>query len=513
MDYQYKDIKVKLKNPQNIYAELACIFWINQSIVLQQLHYWLTNNHERNIREWTETNVYEWRIWSFNTYKKWKTEDFPRWSERTIQRIFEDLVSVWVIVVGNYNKKWYDNTNWYTIEYDVFESMIHSWEKMPYLVKSKTSKQLTTTTWLSHHDNLTWPIPETTEETTKKILYKYNTPNGDESVEKEKPIINNIANNKEEIQLDTNVHTTVQATLPDHRAKLDNFFKEDITDEQFEEEAATERWMWTLWEKWYEDEYEHVEKAIEQVTAKKELTKQYWRSDINKICHEFQNLCEEYWLVYSNKDDRKAAKRLTWKPFWLKIAVTWCEDLFCYMKQIFEWNSTLWSYWYSIGWPAPFFYNAEKVYNKLKMSGKRESSTNPRFEEFYAIYPKREWYSEAKERYSINVRKKEKHDEIMQWAKEFVKKVWKEQKDITFLPSANTYLVKERWYDTLPDKLQDDDVVYQRAYESWDPEILREHLKLKYWEDFSKREELDHVCIYWQEKKTAIECKNQTPII
>lgn len=487
MDYQYKDIKVKLKNPQNIYAELACIFWINQSIVLQQLHYWLTNNHERNIREWTETNVYDWRIWSFNTYKKWKTEDFPRWSERTIQRIFEDLVSVWVIVVGNYNKKWYDNTNWYTIEYDVFESMIHSWEKMPYLVKSKTSKQLTTTTWLSHHDNLTWPIPETTEETTKKILSKDNTPNGDKSVEKENPIINNIANNKEEIQLDTNVHTTVQATLQPI-GELDNSEINDIVDN-------------------------HVEEAIEQVAVNKAIKKE-WKIANWKISSFCKSEAKKHWVSCVAKDN-KWVQHFNSKVFKELMEIAWCDDIFCMIGKLIEWNIKLWQYAYDISTPQNLYSNSSRIYNACVKNWYWESSTNPttqRFEEFYAIYPKREWYSEAKEWYSINVRKKEKHDEIMKWAKEFVKKVWKEQKDITFLPSANTYLVKERWYDTLPDKLQEDDVVYQLAYESWDPEILREHLKLKYWEDFSKREELDHVCIYWQEKKTAIECKNQTPL-
>ncbi len=487
MDYIFKNIKVNLENPLVVYPDVAKVFWVSEWIILQQVYYWLSHNH----KAWKEKNIKDWRLWCFNSYKNWQETNFTRWSERTIKRLMGKLILSWVIIVWQFNKSWYDKTNWYTIDYDLFESYIEKWERIRYKELSKVAQQFIVTTCHNREwqvdpidsDTMTQPIPETTKEIKKETtIINNNTPNGDELVEKENPIINNIAIKEETI---------------DVKKQLENYFKS--TEQAILEEPISD--------------IDNIEKIITDIPKQKELTKQYWRSDINKICQEFQNLCEEYWLVYSNKDDRKAAKRLTWKPFWLKIAVTWCEDLFCYMKQIFEWNSTLWSYWYSIGWPAPFFYNAEKVYNKLKMSGKRESSTNPRFEEFYAIYPKREWYSEAKEWYSINVRKQEKHDEIMQWAKEFVKKVWKEQKDITFLPSANTYLVKERWYDTLPDKLQDDDVVYERAYESWDPEILREHLKLKYWEDFSKREELDHVCIYWQEKKTAIECKNQTPII
>lgn len=370
-----------------------------------------------------------------------------------------------------------------------------------------------------------WTMPDefvldteiTTEITTKSsLLSKDNEPIGSKTVEKENPIINNIANNKEEIQWDTNVHTTVQATLLDHRAKLDKFFKEDITDEQFEEEATTERWMETLGEKWYEDEYIQVEEVIKKNQQEVKPKREFWNKDVNEMLMYLQKKFKQHWMILDNSQgNRNSAKHFTQWKFQELVEESWCKDRFDLIDKIIDWAMNF-EY-------APRFSNLQQlykkktdIYNALVRAWKRESSTNPttqRFEEFYAIYPKREWYAEAKEWYAINVRKKEKHDEIMQWTKEFVKKVWKEQKDITFLPSANTYLVKERWYDTLPDKLQDDDVVYERAYESWDPEILREHLKLKYWEDFSKREELDHVCIYWQEKKTAIECKNQTPII
>lgn len=292
----------------------------------------------------------------------------------------------------------------------------------------------------------------------------------------------------------------------------------NITDEQYLEEANTERRIETFWEEWYENEYDYqaeeysqdiLDKAIQQMKGnlpkeqsntthiqsnarvdkvEKEV-KVWWNRDIALICDKFKELCEEYWYAYNSINDRKAAKRLTGKPFFEnKIKISWCEDLICYIESIFEWNPKLWEYWYQINWPQPFFYNAEKVYNKLKMWWKWNTLNSPakaRFEEFISSYPKREWIELALQWYITNVKNVELHNEILDWTKEMIKEITKSGKELTYLKAANTYLNEARRKDYLVSTMMTDDKAYKIAYDCWDSEMFRNHLKKKYWAEWA----------------------------
>lgn len=92
-------------------AELAKEIGINEAIVLQQIHYWLTINQKAN------NNFKKGRYWIYNTYKDWQEDSFPFWSTRTISRIIKSLEEENYILTDNFNKTGFDKTKWYSINY------------------------------------------------------------------------------------------------------------------------------------------------------------------------------------------------------------------------------------------------------------------------------------------------------------------------------------------------------------------------------------------------------------
>ena len=105
--------------PLLVNVDLACILGVNESIVLQQVHYWVEKNKKdrRNSRDGF--------TWTYNTYKEWK-EQFPFWSDSTIKRIFSKLEKMGVLVSAKYNKKSFDRTKWYRIDYEILNELLSS---------------------------------------------------------------------------------------------------------------------------------------------------------------------------------------------------------------------------------------------------------------------------------------------------------------------------------------------------------------------------------------------------
>ncbi|ALY08108.1 hypothetical protein BhaS171_00052 [Bacillus phage vB_BhaS-171] len=93
--------------PLIILPSLAEKIGLNESIVLQQLHYWLMDS--KNFRDGEK--------WVYNTYKDWQKQ-FPFWSEKTIRRTITKLENEGLILTGNYNKMKIDQTKWYRIDYN-----------------------------------------------------------------------------------------------------------------------------------------------------------------------------------------------------------------------------------------------------------------------------------------------------------------------------------------------------------------------------------------------------------
>jgi len=100
------------ESPLVIQPKLAEILGLNESIVVQQLHYWVQRSK----------NVHNGKQWVFNTYAEWQ-EQFKFWSERTVIRIFSSLEKKSIIVSKKLDKKGGNHTKYYTINYEKLEEL------------------------------------------------------------------------------------------------------------------------------------------------------------------------------------------------------------------------------------------------------------------------------------------------------------------------------------------------------------------------------------------------------
>lgn len=101
------------KQPVVINPHLAKSIGLNEAIVLQQLHYWLSDSKSGGARGGIEVDGIRW---VHNTLEEWQSM-FPFWSTDTIMRIFKNLKACGLIFVEQKNKSTYDRTNFYTINY------------------------------------------------------------------------------------------------------------------------------------------------------------------------------------------------------------------------------------------------------------------------------------------------------------------------------------------------------------------------------------------------------------
>lgn len=92
--------------PLQVLPSLAKEIGLNEAIMLQQMHYWLL----KSANEFTGVK------WFYKTLEEWQIE-FPFWSAMTIRRTLGSLEKQKIIKIGNFNKKKFDKTKWYTIDY------------------------------------------------------------------------------------------------------------------------------------------------------------------------------------------------------------------------------------------------------------------------------------------------------------------------------------------------------------------------------------------------------------
>jgi len=104
------------EQPLLIMRNLAVKIGLNESILLQQIHYWVEINKR------SSKNYIDGKYWTYNTYIEWQKQ-FPFWSISTIQRTIKTLESMHLISFANYNKMQIDKTKWYTINYKVLEAL------------------------------------------------------------------------------------------------------------------------------------------------------------------------------------------------------------------------------------------------------------------------------------------------------------------------------------------------------------------------------------------------------
>jgi DnaD/phage-associated family protein len=136
------------ESPILVIPSLAQKVGLNESIFIQQLHYWLKDSN--NIRDDFK--------WVYNTYEDWQ-EQFPFWSVSTIRRIITKLEKANLIIIGNFNKLKIDNTKWYRINYSLLEDM----SRPPV-----QNEQTECSEWTEEEVNLNRPLPEITSEITSE---------------------------------------------------------------------------------------------------------------------------------------------------------------------------------------------------------------------------------------------------------------------------------------------------------------------------------------------------------
>lgn len=173
--------------PLIVDRQLATLIGLNEAIILQQIHYWLKENEKYKRAD----HFLDGKWWTYNTYSEWNINDFPFWSESTLIRSIKKLEALEILVTTDkYNKKNYDKTKWYTIDYEKLEGLNRRSEQ-----EDKASSQNDQTVQEATGQNdqrlkatgqndgassqndqsalvkMTRPIPETTTETNTENSY------------------------------------------------------------------------------------------------------------------------------------------------------------------------------------------------------------------------------------------------------------------------------------------------------------------------------------------------------
>lgn len=104
------------EHPLQVLPTLAVYIGLNEAIILQQIHYWL-----RSPKVGETANGYRWVR---NTVKQWQSDNFPFWDEQAIKRGIANLENDGLILsTRKLNKRNYDRTKWYTIDYEALNRL------------------------------------------------------------------------------------------------------------------------------------------------------------------------------------------------------------------------------------------------------------------------------------------------------------------------------------------------------------------------------------------------------
>ena len=110
MSIEKSDRRIFIEPAMLLIPTLAIVLGINNALVLQQIHYWVTVAAENG------NNYKDGHYWTYNSVKKW-CQQFPWWSSSTIRRILVNLEAKGILITGCYNRLPIDRTKWYRIDY------------------------------------------------------------------------------------------------------------------------------------------------------------------------------------------------------------------------------------------------------------------------------------------------------------------------------------------------------------------------------------------------------------
>ena len=88
-------------------VEIAKEYGILEAVLIEHIYFWILKNIANN------QNYYDGEYWTYNSVKAF-ADLFPYASQRQIHYALEKLKKKGILKTGNYNKKSYDKTLWYT---------------------------------------------------------------------------------------------------------------------------------------------------------------------------------------------------------------------------------------------------------------------------------------------------------------------------------------------------------------------------------------------------------------
>ena len=144
---------------------LATKVGLNEAIFLQHVHYWSERTQ----------NIEDGQKWVYNSAAQWH-EQLPFFSERTIKRIIRSLRDKKLLIVSSYNKRAFDRTNWYRVNYEMLEQVLSELmenekelenkvsesAKVAQCEKDKMASSESAKMAQSDRDKMTRPIPKIT---------------------------------------------------------------------------------------------------------------------------------------------------------------------------------------------------------------------------------------------------------------------------------------------------------------------------------------------------------------
>lgn len=82
---------------------------VNEAIFIHNIAYWVFHNKANN------KNFNNGYYWTYNTQNAF-VELFPFWTRNQIRTIIKNLQNKNILLISEFNKMKYDQTNWYTLK-------------------------------------------------------------------------------------------------------------------------------------------------------------------------------------------------------------------------------------------------------------------------------------------------------------------------------------------------------------------------------------------------------------
>lgn len=142
--------------PLQVLPTLAKAIGLNEAMVLQQIHYWISNPKVGK--------VHNAQRWIYNSVREWQEEQFPFWSTATIARALKSLRDKGLVEALDLNDAGYDKTLWYTINYEALNRLQES-------IIANCHNGLSQNDIIDS-SNMIEPIPETNTESTSETTTK-----------------------------------------------------------------------------------------------------------------------------------------------------------------------------------------------------------------------------------------------------------------------------------------------------------------------------------------------------